>query len=305
MKVWIKEDIISKYYKNKVLLISTGGVGSEYLTKLLNIYHPINKLPTGYSIKGAVVHFPHPPKNLKQVIYIYGDIYNAILSQIGRHYDNASKICNNLDYPHFHNLEQLFSINIKDPWNIEKQFLNFNIKKTNYPIILLKYGFDVSLIPILIKITGNNNFKNYKFKKRVNKFNLLNTIDKGRFQTLYNNLNIVVNTAPDLIIRFPNINYKLSNNDVIKYKKKNSFPGKIIRHYKNINGYEIYNERKCTYKPNTVNYGCLRIRKKGDTVFSLHDFEEYGISLKNFGGVEDPRYFVWNNKTFALINGFR
>ena len=75
MNKWINEEILSEYYKNKTLLISTGGVASEYLTKLLNIYHTKSVLSDGRSIKGAVVHFPYPPSDVKRVIYIYGDIY--------------------------------------------------------------------------------------------------------------------------------------------------------------------------------------------------------------------------------------
>ena len=96
---WITEELFSKYYKNKLLLISHGGVSSEYMTSLLNIYHTCDKNPeTNRPIKGACVHFPYPPSkfNLDKIIYIYGDIYNAILSQIPRHYDNASKLCNNI-----------------------------------------------------------------------------------------------------------------------------------------------------------------------------------------------------------------
>jgi hypothetical protein len=296
---FIDEDEIIKYCQNMTILISHGGVSSEYLTKLLNIkYHNII-LKTKKPLIGALVHYPYPPPCLDQIIYIYGDIYNSILSQITRHCDNAAKLCNDMNYKNFQTIQELLDCTNNDPFNIEKQILRFMNDKTTYPIILLKYGFDVSLIPILIKITNNYNFKNYKFKSRNSKLSTLNIDTINKLLKLYWKTNLIIDNSPELIVRFPNMNYKLSDNDVIKYETMNNFPGKRIKHYKKIKGYEIYNERDCENK-----YGCLRIRKCGEDNFDSLNFSEQGINIKcNYGGVEDFRYFIYNNYTYVLMNG--
>ena len=322
MSEWINEELFSKYYKNKLLLISHGGVGSEYMTSLLNIYHTKDINPNSNKpIKGGCVHFPYPPTKFKldKIIYIYGDIYNAIMSQISRHPDNASKLCNNMKYQHFHNLNEFFDCKNLDPFNIEKQINNYFTNQIEYPIILLKYNFDESLIPILIKITKNINFKYYKYKKRNDNFAGLSTNQQIQFKNIYGKLNNIIKHQPDLVIRFPEKNYKvsmndvinsvknkykLSMNDVIKYSVKNTFPGKRIKHYAKINGYEIYNERECNYEKNTINYGAIRLKKPNEKDFTIYDFTKFNINIKrNFGGVEDPRYFVYKDNTYILMNG--
>jgi hypothetical protein len=305
--MYITENLFGKYYTDKLLLISHGGVGSEYLTKLLNIYHTTDKHPeTNRDIKGAVVHFPYPPNKFKldKIIYLYGDIYNSILSQIPRHYDNASKLCNDINYKHFHNLDELLNYKNEDPFNLEKQINNFFTNDINYPVILLKHNFNKSLIPILEEITNNSNFRNYEFKSRQSKFANLNKEKLSKLINIYGKLNNIVNNSPSLIIRFPKNNYHLSQKDVLKYCVKNNLPGKRVKHYTKINGYEIYNERQCNYKPKTTNYGTIRLKKPNEKEFNNYDFTEFGININSCnGGVEDPRYFVYKNDTYIIMNG--
>ena len=59
---WITEELLSKYYKNKLLLISHGGVSSEYMTSLLNIYHTNDENPVLENIDlntNTGVYFSH------------------------------------------------------------------------------------------------------------------------------------------------------------------------------------------------------------------------------------------------------
>lgn len=304
MSKWINENEIIKYCKGNKVLISHGGVSSEYLTNLLQIKYPSIILSSNKPLKGSIVHYPYPPPELSQVIYVYGDIYNAILSQLERHPDNPSKLCNNLDYYHFHNLKELCECPNEDPFNLEKQIFRFMNDQTEYPIIILKYGFHKSLLSVLAESTGNQNFMKYQFKTRKERFKVLENYQKENLMTLYSRLNHIVKQSPDLIIRYPSsISYQLSQKDVLKYKVKNKFPGKRMKHYRLIGGYEIYNERDCSYKPGTCKYGVLRIRKIGEPYFKIYDFQEKGLNITSKdGGVEDPRYFKLNDSIYVLVN---
>ena len=304
--VWATEEILSDFYSNKLTLISTGGVGSEYLTRLLNIEHTKEINPkTNRPLKGAFVHFPRPPVGFapKAIIYVYGDIFNSILSQVGRHPDNAAKLCNDLTYQKFHNLQHLFDSRSTDPFNIQRQILSFHSNKINCPVIMLKYNFDTSLIPILIKLTGKKEFNDYKFLPRESKFDQLSDSNKTKLRNLYGSLKLIVKNSPDLIIRFPSNNTKLSQSDVLKYVVKNKLPGSRVKHYKCINGYEIYNERDCTYNTSSK-FGRLRIRTPNEKRFGIVDLANKGITLRGLGaGVEDFRYISYKKSTLVVMNG--
>lgn len=290
MKQFIDEDMLVKHLKDKEMLISHGGVGSEYLTQLLNINYPHIILPDlNITLKNACVHFPYPPLHLNKVFYIYGDIFNSIISQIRRHPINAAKLCNNFNYKRFNSLTELVNTKEYDPFNIEKQILRFMNDKVSYPIIILKYGFKRSLIPILINVSGNNNFKDYIFKERQSIINLEDDDIKKLVIKYQKTYQITVN-SPQLIIRYPTSSYSLLQSDVIKYDVRNNYPGKRIKHFAICNGYEIYNERDINNS-----YGAIRIKKKGEDIFNP-------LSLI-VNDVEDPRYFIYHDKTYIIMNG--
>jgi hypothetical protein len=297
MEKWINDIDFEKNLENKLIIVSTGGVSSNYFNKLLNISYP-NTTVNNRPLKGTIAHYPYPPNIiLDKILYIYGDVYNAMLSQIPKHYDNPSKLCNNKKYPHFYNIEKLLDYKKEDPFNIQQQIFNFMEKKVNYPIILLKYGISKEFIPILFTILENENIKKYEFKKRDSNFNNLNQTIKEKFKKTYGFLNNIVKNTPELIIRFPTNNYQLSQNDVIKYITYNKLSNMRVKHYKKINNFEIYNERDVNKK-----YGRIIIKK--DNKVNIMDFRKYVNINCDFGGVEDPRYFIFNNKTFILMNGF-
>ena len=64
MNVYMKEDEILENVKNKTVLLSHGGVGSEYLAKILGIRYP------SIDFRNRFVHFPYPPKGPSQIIYL-------------------------------------------------------------------------------------------------------------------------------------------------------------------------------------------------------------------------------------------
>lgn len=296
--MYITNNELKKYTKNKIILFSHGGVSSEYLTNLLKLEYPDILLKSNKKFKDSIVHFMYPPSKLKLGIYIFGDIYNSLLSQIPRHYDNGAKLINNLEYKHFYKINDLLDVNNDDPFNITNQYNNFNNNNINYPLIILKYGFHKSLIKILKKF--NYNFINYKFKKRNNNFELLEENKKEIIKKFYEKTNLIMNNAPQLIIRFPKNNYELTKYDIINMKLYYKFPNCYhTRHYKEINNYVIFNERFVNNK-----YGRIRIKKNNEKEFKILDFKEYNINInRNFGGVEDPRYFIFKNNTYILMNG--
>jgi hypothetical protein len=294
--------------ENSITLISHGGVGSEYITRLLKIKYPfiiVKKNPynnIGYhTFENAFVHFPYPPitHKIKKCIYLYGDIYNSLLSQMKRHPQNSAKLCNDMTYPHISNIQQLSDMSSMDPFNIYKQIYNFMNNDVTYPIILIKYGFSIKLIPILAQLI-NKNFYNYIFRNRLSTFDNISDDKKNKIMFKYSYVNDIVKNSPDLIIRFPAGTYNLSQQDVLKYVVNDNFPGNRIKHYKKIDKYEIYNERDCNSK-----YGRLRIRNRNESnEFKYLEFTTFGINNKDmFGGVEDPRCFSFNNQTYIIMNG--
>jgi hypothetical protein len=294
---YITKDELNKYVKNKIILFSHGGVGSEYLTKLLKLDYPHIVLQSNKTFKNSIVHFTYPPPGLKLGIYIFGDIYNSLLSQIPRHYDNGAKLINQLDYKHFYHINDLVEVNKEDPFNIHNQYIHFNNDVIKSPFILLKYGFHKSLIKILKNF--NKHFINYEFKKRNNNFDLLEEKEKDILKQFYEKTFNCMNNAPQLIIRFPKNNYNLSKYDINNIKLYYKLPSKITKHYKEIHDYIIYNERFVNDK-----YGRIRIKKKNEKEFKILDFKEYDININcYFGGVEDPRYFMFQNNTYLLMNG--
>ena len=111
----VDENTVIEGLTNKLWIVSHGGVGSEYLRSLIALGRSATKGsdsdPTfiqGHKVgtlkkrpfRGVVAHFPYPPSTgPKLCIYVYGDIYNSILSQIRRHVDNPAKLHNDEEYP--------------------------------------------------------------------------------------------------------------------------------------------------------------------------------------------------------------
>lgn len=296
---YITENEISNNLKHLPWLVSHGGVGSEYLTKILNITYKKYKTTTSNKpFKGCIVHYPYPIKTGPSIcIYIYGDIYNSIISQIPRHYDNPSKLHNNINYPHFYNLDELLNHTSSDPFGIYNQICNFMYNKVNYPIILLKYGFSNKYIPLLEKLLQKS--INYKFINRKSTFETLNNNIKSMLMQKYEKLKNIVDNTPFLIIRYPNIRYNLINRDILKMEVKlNNLQGNRIKHYIERNGTCIYNERD-------VNglYGQLCIRYKNSNKYVVKNFSNILHLTTKFGGCEDPRVILFKHDLYVLFNG--
>lgn len=294
MNSYIEQDTIIKYMKHEKVIISHGGVGSEYLTKMLDIRYPSIKF------RNSFVHIPYPPKGPSQIIYLYGDIYNSILSQIKRHPVNPSKLHNDKNYPKVYSLQDLFSIKKEDPFGIETQIKNFMNNKPPCPILLLKYGFSENFREILVKLTNNPLFRLYKLYNRNSSLSSITEEEKQELFRIYGKLHWIIEHSPDVMIRFPNSNYQLKEEDMIYRQVISKLPGNRSKHYIEIGGYEIYNERDIQ----PYQYGRLRYRKKGEKEFLIQEFKDDNIfcDIKN-GGVEDFRYIQYQGKVFIVMCG--
>lgn len=294
MSSYIEEDEIIKYMKHKKVLISHGGVGSEYLTKMLEIRYP------SITFRNRLVHIPYPPRGPSQIIYMYGDIYNSILSQIRRHPVNPSKLHNDRNYPKISSLEDLFSIKKEDPFGIETQIKKFMNDKPPCLIVLLKYGFSEKFKEILVQITNNPLFRKYKLYERNSSLSLITEKEKHKLFNIYGKLDWIVKHSPEVMIRFPNINYELKEVDMIDRHVIKNLPGNRSKHYLSIGGYEIYNERDV--QPH--GYGRLRYRRKGEKEFKIQEFQEKGIFCScSWGGVEDFRYIQFQGRVYIIMSG--
>ncbi len=303
MKI-IEEKDIEHHLKNKIWLVSHGGVGSEYLTKLLNIEYPNIKIKSR-PFKGCVVHFPYPVKTgPKLCIYLYGDIYNSIISQTPRHYDNSKKLHNNENYSEFHSIDDILKHSSSDPFGITKQIKNFMSVEVDYPIILLKYPLKKHSIRILEKFLCQK--IDYKFKKRISKLEILNKKNKDKLIKLYKDTDNIIKNLPDVIIRYPKNQkeYTLSDKDItnIEIKSKN-LEGNRIKHFLEKGNTQVYNERDVkNLKTNTL-YGRLKIKTLNSKVWETKEFKNQLNLNVECGGIEDPRIFKFNDNIFVLGNG--
>jgi len=123
-------------------LVSHGGVASEELCRLLDIRYPEGRASSSdRPIRGAVCHFPYPlPTGPDRAVYVYGSIFEAILSQHPRHPDNAAKLHNDEHYPRFYRVEDLLRFAVPDPFGAAAQFERFCDARVDYPILLVRYG---------------------------------------------------------------------------------------------------------------------------------------------------------------------
>ena len=305
----IEDTIISENLRDKIWLVSHGGVGSEYLTQQLNTQYPIFKIGKR-PFKGCIAHFPYPVKSgPKLCIYIYGDIYNSIISQIPRHYDNPIKLHNNENYPEFHTIKDLVDYPSDDPFGITKQIKNFMKMEVDYPIILLKYPLKKSSIEILETLLQQD--IEYEFKERESKLDSLDYGVRNKLIEIYKNTNNIIENIPDIIIRYPKSEeeYSLGEEDVINYEIKScGLPGNRHKHFMEIDGVEVYNDRDISnfktqdHKKNK-GYGALRIKLPNMKEWKIKEFKDKLLLNTINGGIEDPRMFKYNKEIFVLMNG--
>ena len=177
-------DISRKIFINSldIYIVSSGGVGSEYIAKFLSekgintgyitktLGETENKLKYSDIINNNVCHHSSKLIRNKKTLYLYGDIINSIISQYNRGYlhINATKIHFGRDYNH-HTLEYFLNNFPNDPIGIKKQYNNF---KNTTNTIMIKYPYKKEDIENAMKTFGYNiDFSDFVVKHRNKNFN--------------------------------------------------------------------------------------------------------------------------------------
>jgi hypothetical protein len=189
--------------EGRVYLVSHGGVGSEELTKKLQITYPkILVNPEARPFRGAFVHTPMPPRHGSRMgIYLYGELYQAIVSQMRRHPGNPSKLKNDESYPFIHSIDEMSRIQDDDPFGIATQFNNFCKADVSYPIIYVKRESLKITFPVLAELLGIQNPENWEERERSTKLSSLTDSERGKLQATYGRLNTLMSECPDIAIQ--------------------------------------------------------------------------------------------------------
>jgi len=300
MRKYIKEQDAEEYLKDKVWVASHGGVASEYLrTEVLGI-RPEHKIVsyTGRPYIGAVAHYPHPVKNGPQVaIYVYGDIFNSILSQVKRHPDNAGKLRNNQD----HVIKNVLHLqNEKDAFSIESQLKSFHTNRVKYPIVLLNYEkLNDDIVSYVASLFDIPKSTSYIQRKRTTDYQKENEGVQKVLQESYGKLSRAVHNLPSIIIRYPKPPaFRLQNRDIedreILLSNLQHTDGKRVKHTCFIQDHVVYNTRNW-FGTTQSGWGKLFV-----------DNEEVDVSYcDNDRYVRDPednRVFEWNGEPYIIFN---
>ena len=290
---------------NKLWIVSHGGVSSEYFTKQLSIKYTRYRLRNApdISYKGIIVHLYKPVEfGPQKALYIFGDLYNSIVSQINRHPFNASKLCNDTDYKKIYTVQQLKYMGTKDPFNICKQFINFMNDKITYELFIMKYNPSDTIIKILKKFIDQD-FEYVYSKRSTNYKTDLSTREQQILISIYEYLNWIMTNMPTVIIRYPSnqtYNLKISDLPVSSvYSSKNTKRYFKRHHISIIDAYN--NEQIISYKftKNTFKDRTTRtlFKYNDNYLITYVDLITNTIRLYNIITLEDTPLWIDNTNT--------
>lgn len=205
---FILEELAIHYLQGYTWLVSHGGVASENLRELLSIKYPQNRIFkafTGRSVRDLVAHFPYPlPTGPKKALYVYGDLYNSIISQVARHPANAAKLHNNFYYPHFNSVQDLFEKgNSSDPFGITSQFRTFISAEVDYPILLVKFSSLEDSMSEICDFIGTTKIVTWKSRNRKAKFDSLPFEQQKKLEEIYGKTKELMDSMPSTLIINP------------------------------------------------------------------------------------------------------
>ena len=148
-------------------ILSHGGVSSNYIADYLTNNGII--VQSNIILHQNTCHYPYKLVPDIKTLYIYGDIYNAIISQYNRNllHVNATKIHEMRDYDH-KSLEYFIIKYPDDPIGIKKQLNNLkNTKNTAF----LEYPYNIdTLNRAFTELNINIDFKDFIIKARTSTF---------------------------------------------------------------------------------------------------------------------------------------
>lgn len=260
------EEACTNLKHNKLWLSSHGGVSSEYMTKVLGIVYPTVRLASSrLRFDTVIVHFNKPIlSGPKKAIFMFGDLYNSIVSQIKRHQINAGKMGNNRTYPLIPDLSTFIKICHlrKDPYNIKNMFYNFTTLPTGCPLFLMKYNPPPEVIEEL-KRFADKDFE-YNFIPRKTDFlkdqrpRIIRVMEAA-----YKDLYWIMNNMPTVVIRYPTSSYQLSSSDFkIKDEPVEQADKELLSQNLNLTLLNVieFDNTKYTFYKNTENNNNLYIK---------------------------------------------
>ena len=225
------ETELAKDIHGEIWVVSHGGVSSERFRESIFLQEkalglPVNhhtKLTSGQKrrpMKGVLAHYPYPLQDAhyapKLCVYIYGSVYESILSQLGgRHPDNAMKLHNDDQNPEFFTLDNLLSHPDQDPFGMTSQLDYFLAANVRYPILLVRYDVLNNLEAlhkleiVMSELAGvQYNFiflfvENYKRKSSLE--SISNATLREQFVLRYSGLSEIFNSQPLIRLLMPTL----------------------------------------------------------------------------------------------------
>jgi len=196
---------MEEHLGNTPFLVSHGGISSEALTRKLDLNYSTALIGTKpRPFRGAFVHSPTPPPSGPRYgIYLYGQLYDSILSQLARHPDNPRKLKNNENYPLINSPSQLFAIGEKDPFGVQSQFYNYFNSTPKYPLIYVRREMLPRVYPKLASLVGAKDHTEWVDRARKSNWELLDEETKKQLHDEYGNLKNLMSTLPGLMIKYP------------------------------------------------------------------------------------------------------
>lgn len=214
-----KPEEVTKYLKNTVWVVSHGGVSSErFRSTLLRGTKEEKTIASGTKhrpMKGVVAHYPYPvAEGPILCIYIYGSVYESILSQLRRHPDNIQKLHNDEAFPSIKTLSDLLDHPDAEPFGIQQQFMQFYHANVSYPIIYVKYDALLHLPSlqkldgILSEMMGDNTYNltslfNSTYQRKSSLNNIPDASLRERFIERYKTLQKIFDSQPNIRVTMP------------------------------------------------------------------------------------------------------
>lgn len=204
---YVDQEVLESVLQGHICVMSHGGVGSTYLRKTLGLPDPHNILVNGkkycdvHGDGGIVAHFPNPLKTGPRVmIYVYGDVFNAVCSQINRFPLNAGRLINQKGYA-ISSISEMRGL--VDPFNIQKQIENYLSDKYehDYPIVCLNYEKLDNEVLQQLKQFGVKSFTPYEKKKRNSDWTKLPDKEKAVLLDVYGELDREIKKMPQIIVK--------------------------------------------------------------------------------------------------------
>ena len=196
---------VEKGLKGIMWLVSHGGVKSEWLHGRMGLpskWHQV--MPSRRPFRGVTAHYPRPVAGPKMAVYVFGDVYNSVVSQLRRHPYNPAKLHNSRSFPwlKFDNVVAHSKV-YDDVYGIEGQFMNWMTIPANYPIIFVRTDkISKEMFGILGPIVGVK-MKDFNLRERKSHWEEQPAPIKDMLVSQYWRLNALFNVMPPVTIKYP------------------------------------------------------------------------------------------------------